>query len=60
MGLEDKVKAAAKDVEGKVQEAAGKMADNKEAQVKGKAKQAEAEARKNVEDVKDKAKEIID
>lgn len=60
MGLEDKVKAAAKDVEGKVQEAAGKMADNTEAQVKGKAKQAEAEARKNVEDVKDKAKEIID
>ena len=60
MGLEDKVKAAAKDVEGKVQEAAGKMADNKEAQVKGKAKQVEAEARKNLENVKDKAKEMLD
>lgn len=60
MGLEDKVKAAAKNVEGKLQETAGKITDNKEAQLKGKAKQAEAEARKNVENVKDKAKEMLD
>jgi len=60
MGLQDKAKAAAKNVEGKVQEAAGKMTDNKEAQVKGKAKQAEAEARNTVENVKDKAKDMID
>lgn len=32
MGLDDRAKAAAKDVEGKVQEAAGKATDNKEAQ----------------------------
>ncbi|MGB3296361.1 MAG: CsbD family protein [Phormidesmis sp.] len=60
MGLDDKVKNAAKDVEGKVQEAAGKATDNQEAQAKGKAKQAEASARKAGEDVKDGVKKAID
>lgn len=60
MGLDDKIKNAAKDVEGKVQEAAGKATDNKEAEAKGKAKQAEASARKAGEDVKDSVKRAID
>ncbi len=60
MGLDDKAKAAAKDVEGKVQEAAGKATDNSEAQVKGKAKQAEASASKTKEDAKDAVKDAID
>lgn len=60
MSIEDRAKAAAKDVEGKVQEAAGKATDNTEAQVKGKAKQAEAEATQKTEDVKDKVKDLID
>lgn len=60
MGLDDKAKAAAKDLEGKAQEAAGKMTDNKEAQVKGKAKQVEAEARKAGENIKDGVKDAID
>ncbi len=60
MGLDDKIKNAAKDVEGKVQEAAGKVTDNKEAEAKGKAKQAEADARKAGESVKDNVKRAID
>jgi len=60
MGLEDRAKAAAKDVEGKMQEAAGEATDNTEAQAKGKAKQAQADATQKVEDVKDKAKDLID
>ena len=60
MSLTDKAKAAAKDVEGKVQEAAGKATDNTEAQAKGKAKQAEASATKAKENVKDGIKDAID
>ncbi|MCC5897109.1 MAG: CsbD family protein [Phormidium sp. BM_Day4_Bin.17] len=60
MGLDDKAKAAAKNLEGKAQETAGKIADNKEAQAKGKAKQVEAEARKAGENVKDGIKDAID
>ncbi|CAN5718788.1 hypothetical protein BH23CYA1_BH23CYA1_16110 [soil metagenome] len=60
MGIDDKAKAAAKDAEGKVQEAAGKVTDNKEAQVKGKGKQAEASATNAKEDMKDSAKKAID
>ena len=57
MGLDDRAKAAAKDVEGKVQEAAGKATDNTEAEAKGKAKQVEASATNTKEDVKDGIKD---
>lgn len=57
MGLDDRAKAAAKDVEGKVQEAAGKATDNKEAQAKGKGKQVESSATNAKEDVKDSVKD---
>lgn len=60
MGLGDKAKATAKDIEGKVQEAAGKVTDNKEAQAKGKAKQVEASAEKAKENAKDTIKDVID
>ncbi|USR93148.1 CsbD family protein [Phormidium yuhuli AB48] len=60
MGLDDKMKAAAQNLEGKAQEAAGKMTDNREAQAKGKAKQVEAQARKAGEDLKDGLKDAID
>ncbi|MGD1897368.1 MAG: CsbD family protein [Phormidesmis sp.] len=60
MGLDDKIKNAAKDAEGKVQEAAGKAVDNKEAQAKGKAKQAEASVQKAGENIKDGIKDAID
>ncbi|WP_026072421.1 CsbD family protein [Nodosilinea nodulosa] len=60
MSIEDRAKAAAKDVEGKLQEAGGKLTGNHEAQIKGKAKQAEADVRNTVEDAKDKTKRAID
>ncbi len=60
MGIADKAKAAAKDVEGKAQEAAGKATDNTEAQAKGKAKQTEASAQKATENVKDGIKDAVD
>ncbi|MEL6352717.1 MAG: CsbD family protein [Cyanobacteria bacterium J06627_28] len=60
MSIEEKAKAAAKDLEGKTQEAIGKATDNTEAQAKGKAKQAEASATKAKENVKDGIKDAID
>ncbi len=59
MSLEDKVKAAAKNIEGKLQETVGEVTGNPQDKAEGKAKQAEAEVRNGVENVKDKAKEII-
>ena len=47
------IKGAAKKVEGKAQEAIGKITGDKSMQVKGKAKQVEGEARKAAGDVKD-------
>ncbi len=60
MGIQERAKATAKDVEGKAQEAVGKMTDDKQDQVAGKAKQAEASTRHAVEDAKDNAKDAID
>lgn len=59
MSIEDKIKAAAKNIEGKVQEAVGEVTGNPKDKEEGQAKQAEAEVRHTVENVKDKAKEII-
>lgn len=60
MALEDKAKAAAKNIEGKAQEALGKITGSPEDQAAGKAKQAEGEVRQGVEDVKDNVKEKLD
>jgi uncharacterized protein YjbJ (UPF0337 family) len=60
MSLENKAKATAKNIEGKVQEAVGDLTGNHEAQAKGKAKQAEAKVSQTVEELKDDVKEIID
>lgn len=60
MSIEDRAKATAKDVEGKLQEGAGKLTGDREAQAKGKAKQAEADVRHGVEDAKDSVKRTID
>jgi uncharacterized protein YjbJ (UPF0337 family) len=59
MGLDDRAKAAAKNVEGKAQEALGKVTGDKEDQAAGKAKQAEASVRHAGEDVKDGVKDAI-
>lgn len=60
MSLEDKAKAAAKNVEGKAQEAWGNVTGDPADKIEGKAKQAEAGARNAAEDVKDAAKDTID
>lgn len=60
MSIEDRAKAAAKNVEGKVQETAGKVTGDPEQKAKGKAKQAEAEVRQTGENIKDEVKKKID
>ncbi len=60
MSLENRAKATAKNVEGKVQEAVGDVTGDTKNQVEGKAKQAEAKVRHAAEDVKDEVKKVID
>ncbi|MBD2178602.1 CsbD family protein [Pseudanabaena sp. FACHB-1998] len=60
MSLENRVKAAAKNVEGKVQEIVGDVTGNTKDKIEGKAKQAEANVRNAAEDVKDEVKKVID
>jgi uncharacterized protein YjbJ (UPF0337 family) len=60
MSIENRAKAAAKNVEGKVEEAIGDLTGNHEAQAKGRAKQVEANLRNATEDVKDEIKKAID
>jgi len=60
MSLEDRVKAAAKNIEGKLQEAVGDVTGDPKAKAEGQGKQAEANIRNTVEDVKDEVKKIID
>lgn len=60
MSTEDRAKATGKNIEGKAQEAMGKVTGDKSDQAEGKAKQAEASARHAAEDTKDAAKDAID
>jgi uncharacterized protein YjbJ (UPF0337 family) len=60
MSLEDRVKATAKNIEGKVQEAVGDLTGDPKAQAEGQDKQVEAEVRHTIENVKDEVKKIID
>jgi uncharacterized protein YjbJ (UPF0337 family) len=60
MSTEDRAKATGKNLEGKAQEALGNITGDPEDKAEGKAKQAEAQTRHAVEDVKDKAKDAID
>jgi len=59
MSIEDKAKATGKNLEGKAQEALGKVTGDPQDQAEGKAKQKEAETRHAVEDVKDEAKKVV-
>jgi uncharacterized protein YjbJ (UPF0337 family) len=60
MSIEDRAKAIAKNVEGKIQEATGDVTGNPRDKVEGQDKQNQAAAMHAVEDVKDTAKDIID
>ncbi|MGH7997851.1 MAG: CsbD family protein [Brasilonema sp.] len=58
MGLEDRIKATAKNIEGKIQEVVGDITGNTQDQVAGKVKQAEAQGRHIVENVKQKVEDV--
>ena len=60
MSLENKAKATAKNIEGKIQEAVGDITGDPKTQAEGKAKQVEASVQQAVENVKDAAKDTID
>ena len=60
MSLEDKAKAAAKNVEGKAQEAMGNVTGDPKDKAEGQAKQGEATVRNAGEDIKDGIKKAID
>lgn len=60
MSLEERVKATAKNLEGKIQEAVGNLTGDPEDQIKGKAKQVEAAVRHTKENLKDDAKRDIE
>lgn len=60
MSLQDRAKATAKNVEGKLQKAVGDLTGDPKDQMEGEQKQAEAKARHTVEDVKDEVKKVID
>ncbi|MBD2104975.1 CsbD family protein [Leptolyngbya sp. FACHB-261] len=60
MSAEDRAKATGKNLEGKVQEAWGKVTGDPEDQLEGQAKQGQAQAMHAKENIKEKAKEIVD
>lgn len=60
MSLEERAKATAKNIEGKVQEGVGEVTGDPQDKAAGKAKQSEAKVRHGVEDVKDEVKKNID
>lgn len=60
MSTENRMDATLKNIEGKLQEAAGEVTGDPKMKAKGQAKQAEAQVRHSVENVKDDIKRSID
>lgn len=60
MSIEDRARATAKNIEGKVQAAVGEITGDPKDKAEGKAKQAQAESTHAKEDVKDALKDAID
>ncbi len=60
MSIEDRIKATAKNVEGKLQEAVGEVTGDPQTKAEGQAKQAESEIRHEVENIKDEVKKALD
>jgi uncharacterized protein YjbJ (UPF0337 family) len=60
MSIEDRAEAVAKNIEGKVQEAVSEITGNPKDKVEGQAKQDEAAVMHAKEDIKDKAKDVVD
>ena len=60
MSIQDRAEATGKNIQGKAQEAAGKVTGNTSDEMEGKAKQGEAKADHAKEDVKDQVKKAVD
>jgi uncharacterized protein YjbJ (UPF0337 family) len=60
MSIENRVEATAKNIEGKIQEAVSEVTGDQKDKLEGQAKQDAASAMHLKEDLKDKAKEIVD
>ena len=60
MSIENKVKATAKNIEGKAQEMLGEITGDPQDKIEGQAKQEEAQTEHAVEDAKDAVKDAID
>jgi uncharacterized protein YjbJ (UPF0337 family) len=60
MSTENRIDATLKNIEGKLQEAAGEVTGDPKMKAEGQAKQAEAKVQHSVEDVKDEVKKAID
>lgn len=60
MSLDERVRATAKNIEGKIQEAVGDLTGDSRQQIVGQAKQVEAATRQAKEDVKDTLKRNLD
>jgi uncharacterized protein YjbJ (UPF0337 family) len=60
MGLKDKAQARSEKIEGRIQEMMGELDNNPQDKAEGQAKQANAGAEHNVEEMKDEVKEKID
>ncbi|MEM9805920.1 MAG: CsbD family protein [Cyanobacteria bacterium P01_D01_bin.56] len=60
MGIEERVEATAKNVEGKVKEAIGEFTGDKKTEAEGQAQQVEASAQHAKEDLKDEIKQAVD
>ena len=60
MSIENKVKATAKNIEGKAQEMLGEITGDPQDKIEGKAKQEEAKTEHAVENAKDAVKDTID
>ena len=60
MSTEDRIKATAKNLEGKAEETVGNLTGDSTKEAEGKAKQVEASGMHLVEDVKDQAKSALD
>jgi len=60
VNLPERVKAGAKDLEGKTQEAIGNLTGDRKDQMVGKAKQVESKTRNLIEDAKDKVQELFE
>lgn len=60
MGIEQRAEAVAKNVEGKIQEAVGEATGDPQQKAEGQAKQDQAAVVHAKEDIKDKAKNVID